>query len=171
MGDTRHEEGHDSLGKIDDDELRALLERLHAHLDMPIEEPQATSVTIRDVVEATGLSQTDIQRALEDLREERLTRVLNELEEPLHRVERPGHTPVDPVSRLRSDRRYGAIRSILDHLPRADMVVFKSIRKRSDEEIREDHAHHRTSMLVIWILMALMGLVTVSSVLMNLIRR
>jgi hypothetical protein len=57
------------------------------------------------------------------------------LEEPTHRVERPGHAPVDPLSRSHPGVHFQAVRTILDHLPR----VGESKTKKSKIEDTADY--------------------------------
>lgn len=58
-------------------------------------------MTVEDVAEALHLDSEYVARELEALYEEhkeaRLAGVIRELEEPLYRVERTGHTPPDPL--------------------------------------------------------------------------
>lgn len=91
--------------KIDPAELRALLERLE-----PIDEVDRTmaefddTVTVSAVCEATGVEAHVVIDILAEVRERvaeaRLVQTIRELEEPLFRVERPGHAAPDATRNL-----------------------------------------------------------------------
>ncbi|MBS1701551.1 MAG: hypothetical protein JST12_07815 [Armatimonadetes bacterium] len=80
--------------------LRELIARLNEVENWhPITRPEA--VTVEDVAEALHLDPhyvaAELERIHEEHREARLAGTLRELEEPLYRVERTGHTPPDPL--------------------------------------------------------------------------
>ncbi|MBX7134612.1 MAG: hypothetical protein K1X67_18235 [Fimbriimonadaceae bacterium] len=113
----------DARAKVEAEELIPLLERLHDPHAVP-EVIQEEQVTVQDVAEATGLPINEVLDALAKVRDEnheaRLAAKLRELEEPMYRVERPGPSPVDPLSTLISPIRRKDFSSILDHLPKFD---------------------------------------------------
>lgn len=90
-----------------DDEIAPLLQRLTAE---EVDEPVVT--TVRDVAEATGLSEEEVRAALREMRRARLSEELRILEEPLYRVERPGHADSDPYARYLARER--TLNTILD---------------------------------------------------------
>ncbi|CAN5649941.1 hypothetical protein BH11ARM2_BH11ARM2_11940 [soil metagenome] len=77
-----------------ENELAPLLQRLTMDEPTP-EKPIVT--TVRDVAEATGLSESEVRAALREMRRARLSEELRILEEPLYRVERPGFAEFDPI--------------------------------------------------------------------------
>lgn len=81
-------------------ELGELLRRLHPDDFQESFERKDDFATVSAVCEATGHDPDKVWDALEDIRREdvesRLAQRLREAEEPLHRVERPGHE-TDPL--------------------------------------------------------------------------
>ena len=80
-------------------------------------EPRRTSsdpdhVCVTDVAEALGVTSAEVSRELDRIQDERhrerVSVALREIEEPLYRVERPGHGPTvahqDPLMRIRTVR-------------------------------------------------------------------
>jgi len=96
----------------DEAELRELLGRLDRtveHVETLADNDPTHYTTVEDIAEALGLSPAFVADELRKLhaehREAKLHSVLRELEEPIHRVERPGlnqshHS--DPIFRLKS---------------------------------------------------------------------
>ena len=85
-------------------ELTALLHELHepdSWRDRFQESASSDELTVAAVAEATGLPVEYVQKTLDDLRESdhitRLTHAVNQSEEPLYSVERPGHASRDPL--------------------------------------------------------------------------
>ncbi|MFM9871855.1 MAG: hypothetical protein ACKVQS_00155 [Fimbriimonadaceae bacterium] len=116
--DGTEETLHSSL--ISDDELREVLQnleeqelRLEAHEASPYDD----WVTIKAICEATGHSENEIEGVLYDIRRanlaSKISERLRELEEPLYRVERPGHSRPDPSAPA---LRIAQIDTILDKL-------------------------------------------------------
>lgn len=96
----------------DEAELAELIDRLHRQTDNWTE-PVATRtdhITVEDIAEALDLDPLEVAKVLKEIHEEheyaRVAGALREMEEPLYRVERPGHAEQDslnnPVYRLRS---------------------------------------------------------------------
>lgn len=85
---------------VSESELRMLLLELHEE-GCTLRE-RDDEATVEAVAEATGHSADHVANVLQTIRTEdyeaRLSRRLRELEEPLHRVERPGHAPPDPMA-------------------------------------------------------------------------
>ena len=97
--ESRNEES--VLREIPDlDTLHELLARLNeAEHFQPVS--RSENITVEDVAEALHLDPDHVANELEMIltehREARITGVLRELEEPLYRVERTGHTAPDPL--------------------------------------------------------------------------
>ena len=133
----------------DDQELRELLDRLHASQGL-VDEVHAASpeekVTVEDIAEALGMHPEDVARELARLhqehREARLHGALKELEEPLYRVERPavsGGDKLDPIFRLRS------VQMLMDRNKETELL------RRPVVKERESKASHWVGMLVVWL--------------------
>jgi hypothetical protein len=80
--------------------LHELLARLNETQEFnPI--TRTEQITVEDIAETLDLDPEYVAQQLEDILEEhrqaRISGVLRELEEPLYRVERTGHTPPDPL--------------------------------------------------------------------------
>ncbi|MCW5940560.1 MAG: hypothetical protein KF884_13030 [Fimbriimonadaceae bacterium] len=161
---THHEHEPTNPEVVEEDELRELLDRLHMPPELFLDDHLQTKVKITDVVEATSFSTGEVRKALADLREERLTRVLRELEEPLYRVERPGHPPPDPAARSGPGQWHAMRDSILNDLPQVGMVVVRQKKELSPEERQQEQDHHRISNIVLWGLLILMTTLIVSMV-------
>lgn len=88
---------HELLARLNDPDDRRILSR-----------PE--EITVEDIAEALGLDPNYVAKELEEIYEEhriaKLSGVLRELEEPLYRVERPGHSVEpsgeNPFSKMRS---------------------------------------------------------------------
>lgn len=88
--------------------LNALIHRL-SHVE-PQAQAHAETVCVSDVAEALGKTPAEVARELEsilrELARERVITALREIEEPLYRVERPGHGSTiehqDPLMRIRT---------------------------------------------------------------------
>ncbi len=106
---------------VSEEELRALLFRLHGDPEPVEREIPESQVTIDAICEATGLSVLEVERALQEVRTEdreaELARRIRELEEPTFRVERPGHAAPDPL-RQRPLVRGKLFSNLLDELPK-----------------------------------------------------
>lgn len=96
----------------DTSELVELINRLQDdthRLNQPVVS-RSDKVTVEDVAEALDLDPEEVARVLKEIHEEheyaRVAGALRELEEPLYRVERPGHSANDsfanPLYKLRS---------------------------------------------------------------------
>ncbi|RYG46218.1 hypothetical protein EON79_10695, partial [bacterium] len=85
----------DAYDTLNSGEIAPLLLRLSPG-EPEFEAPNRT--TVRDVAEATGLSESEIRLALREVRRSRLSEELRILEEPLYRVERPGIAPRNDVT-------------------------------------------------------------------------
>lgn len=151
--------------KIADSELHDLLERLHEPDQELILEVEPV-ITVSSVVEATGMSQEEVLEALEEIRAERLNRVLNELEEPLFRVERAAPKSADPFDSAPPLAKIKRRKSIIDDLPRVDLV-FVNKKKRSKEDIEEERSSRfQTNMILLALL-----IVMVLAIVIPMIRR
>lgn len=152
---------------IEAEELRALLERLHAPAP-PVEQPDHYA-TVTAVCEATGHTAEEVWRVLEKLREEdmeaRLAQRLREVEEPLYRVERPGKSE-DPLSSATLMGRRRMFNSILDTVPRTPGKAVKRPLK-----LGEDQASKLASWLVLALTLLLFAIVTIAGVAGSFARR
>ena len=108
-------------------EIRQVLEELHSRVGLNdrVEEARTADATIiADISEATGFPLQMVCDAVEAVkrgdREAEISRVLRELEEPLYRVERPGHSTPDPLSRHFPWAQKKLTSSILDDQKRMD---------------------------------------------------
>jgi hypothetical protein len=99
---------NESTRITDPEVLNELILRL-GRVEASRPESQEESVSVTDVAEALDQNPVEVTRALQEiLRErarERVITALREIEEPLYRVERPGHSPTiehqDPLMRIR----------------------------------------------------------------------
>ncbi len=110
------------------EDIRLVIARLCAASEPPpLPDPTTTQrmLMFDAISEATGASHGEIEKALiaarEEQREARIRETLNELEEPLYRVERPATGSPEPVLSRISTRQY-AVSSILDSLPKPDSL-------------------------------------------------
>jgi hypothetical protein len=62
--------------------------------------------TIEAIAEATGRSEDEIEDQLSEIKAARMQAVLNELEAPLHRVERPSPNSTDPLASIMRQRAF-----------------------------------------------------------------
>ena len=97
----RNQNEENQLREIPDfDTLHELLSRLN-EVEQFNPVTRTENVTVEDIAEALNLDPEHVARELELIltkhREARYSAVLRELEEPLYRVERTGHTPPDPL--------------------------------------------------------------------------
>jgi len=122
----RFEGEEDALrAPVGPDELRLVLHDLSCN---DIEESRAKQELPDDHVTAQAISETldipigQVYEAIARVRRndvrEHVSKVLSELEEPTHRVERPGHNTKDPLLTHYGYRRDSVFSSILDKLPR-----------------------------------------------------
>lgn len=160
----------DRRAKVEAEELVAVLERLHDPHSVA-EVALDDHITVQDVAEATGLPVEDVLDALSKVRDEnheaRLAAKLRELEEPMYRVERPGPSPIDPLSSLISPIRRKDFSSILDHLPKFDPN--KIPLRRSLKETPHEKSASVVAYAILWIMFFLL-LVVVTYGLYRLIR-
>lgn len=119
----------------DTETLQNLLARLNDIDDWnPI--TRSEKVTVEDVAEALHLDPEFVAQELEALhkehREARLAGVIRELEEPLYRVERTGHAPIDPLGnplfKLRSVQILVEKNKVKPFLPRREQKMDRSER-------------------------------------------
>ena len=153
-------------GWLGAEELQRLLTELEGVGDATALESQDAPddwVTVEAVAEATNRSTAEVHEALEKLRSEdaehRLSLALRELEEPLHRVERPGHSNPDPLAQHFRIPRGQSLSPLLDDLARRSKIASKlsrRIRSKSSDEPRFD--------LVSLLIMALFTAVTLGAV-------
>lgn len=121
---THRFEGSESSEKLTSAELRALLEKME-----PIDEVDRAmgefddTVTVGAVSEATGMRPEDVMDILSEVREQmaeaRMADAIRELEEPLFRVERPGHATPDGSRHLPPLSRARLFSSLLDDVVKA----------------------------------------------------
>lgn len=118
---------------LNEAELRLVLERLDA-VHEPIVEDVDHHATVAAVCEATGASRARVWEILEQIREDdleaRIALRIREAEEPLFRVERPGHTS-EPISTARLSTRRRTFESLLDHVKRDHDTKGKVPRKET----------------------------------------
>lgn len=131
-------------------ELRAVLQVLDADADAPaVQDVPDDHVSIEAIAEATGLTIRAVELALEEVRrcdqEAELARRIRELEEPLYRVERPGHPPPDPVARTIGSRRQ-MFSTLLDDLPK---VGERPHRKMKREDTAQERLAGRVANIVL----------------------
>jgi len=144
---------------VREDELLPLIDRLYEQQFKSELEVDHT-VTVDSVVEATGMSVNDVVAALTALREERLSRVLRELEEPLFRVERASPNNADPLSSAPPLARLNTRRTILDDLPRVDVVVLNRTEKSKQSQTDERKAWaHSTIFLYVLVIAMLLAVI------------
>ena len=119
-------EGEEDLTRapVSSEELRLVLQDLGSDCfeEQSCPELPDDHVTAEAISEACGVSIGDVYEAIARVRRqevrERVSRILNELEEPAYRVERPGPGPTDPLLTHYGFRRENVINNILDKLPR-----------------------------------------------------
>ena len=112
--------------RVDPRELRLVLHDLTSDV---VAEERAEKSLPSDLVTAEAIAETldlpieDVYAAIARVRRhdvrEHVSKVLSELEEPTHRVERPGHSQ-DPLLTHYGFRRDRVFNSVLDRLPRSD---------------------------------------------------
>ncbi|MCH8979290.1 MAG: hypothetical protein IH945_08620 [Armatimonadetes bacterium] len=140
----RHREDEEDRPEQEDlvaaGELSEVLHELHADSafgDAREKDPLDDHVTVEAIAEAADVSEDEVITALSRVRREderaRVARVIRELEEPTHRVERPGHASTDPVVNHPSLKRGLRFSDILDHLPRPG-VKKRRMQKMTKEE-------------------------------------
>jgi hypothetical protein len=110
---------------VNPDELRLVLHDLTCDV---VEEERATKELPNDHVTAEAIAETldipldDVYAAIARVRRndvrEHVAKVLSELEEPTHRVERPGPSTKDPLISHYGFRRESVFNSVLDKLPK-----------------------------------------------------
>lgn len=120
MSNERFQEAKDRReDEISLDELKVLMERLHAPEPEPDDSTPDHAATVEAVCEATGESEERVWQVLRQIRDEdlqtRLSERLREAEEPTYRVERPGFER-DPLAALNFIRRTKEFDSALDEL-------------------------------------------------------
>lgn len=124
------------------EELKVLMERLHAPEPEPVDKTPDHAATVEAVCEATGESEERVWQVLRHIREEdlqtQLADRLREAEEPTYRVERPGFER-DPLAALNFIRRTKEFDSALDELGKS--------RSKSKRKIAPT-AHDRVSELI-----------------------
>lgn len=153
---------------IDESELRPLLDQLHeqvsqwedAHVDSTVDD----AITIEAVCEATGRSANDVYEALLAIRardyQAELTRRLNELEEPLHRVERAApKAPNDPLSHLPITKRARVFSNLLDEVQQRNKPIV--IRKKSAKDQEFENKQHHTIAMATLVFIAILILLIV----------
>ena len=141
------EETDPAVAIVQEDELLPLIERLCEQQFKP-ELEETHHVTVASVVEATGMSAHDVINALTALREERLSRVLRELEEPLFRVERASPRNADPMVSAPPASRINTRRTLLDTLPRVDVVFVNKSGKTQEAHEDDRKAWVRSTIFV-----------------------
>ena len=91
------------------------------------------------IAEASDASEDDVRAAIRRVRREderaRVARAMRELEEPTHRVERPGHVSADPVANHPSLKRGIKFSDVLDYLPRPGVKKRKNEKMTKEERI------------------------------------
>ena len=120
--------------EVSEDELVPLLHELNEAGSWNSDTCDTT--TVAAVAEATGHSEAYVQETLERMRDEdlqaRLAQTLREMEEPLYRVERPGHTPNDPIMRQFQLRPGESLSPLLDSLAKKSAKKKLTAKKLSD---------------------------------------
>jgi len=158
------EESTESLSRersIGPDELQRLLNEFDGWTDLADNaETTDDQVTVEAVAEATGRSRAEVLEALERIRAEdaelRLSLALRELEEPLHRVERPGHAEPDPLAKHFRMPQGQSLSPLLDDLARRSKAATKLRRRGQESNGRFD--------LVGFLIMALFTALTLGAV-------
>lgn len=125
-------------------ELSEVLHELHAESafgDAREKDPLDDHVTVEAIAEAADVTEDEVRAAISRVRREderaRVARVMRELQEPTHRVERPGHASTDPVANHPSLKRGVRFSDVLDHLPRPGVKKRKKENKTREERIAE----------------------------------
>lgn len=153
------EEQNPASDVVQEDELLPLIDRLYEQ-QFKSELDVSHSVTVASVGEATGMSVEDVVAALTALREERLSRVLRELEEPLFRVERASPKNADPLASAPPLARMNTRRTLLDTLPRVDVVFLNKKEKSKQAQAEERKAWvHSTVFLYILVIAMLLAVI------------
>ena len=150
------EQNETTRAPVGPDELRLVLHDL-SHNE--VEETRATRELPEDHVTAQAISETldipiaQVYEAIARVRRsdvrEHVSKVLSELEEPTHRVERPGHAKQDPLMSHYGFRRENIFSSILDKLPRPE-------RSKHVESKRPEQTDKRQSAIgsvILWLFM------------------
>lgn len=136
-------------------ELRQILHRIHAD-ELGISERQEDeaddTVSIEAICELTGKSENQVLDLIEKVRREdreaELARRINELEEPLYRVERPNSGIYrDPLSWRLPAERTKLFSSILDNVPKPIRTSPKA--KRQNQETRSEKAANTVGMIIL----------------------
>jgi hypothetical protein len=131
---------------IREEELGELIARLDQSADHP-EQDYSSQPTVASVVEATGSDIGHVIETLTQMRNERMSAVLRELEEPLYRVERTSPSNADPILGASLFSRFRQRNSVLDELQTTKWIVIsKNSRSREDTEL--DRAAFRSSLIV-----------------------
>jgi hypothetical protein len=157
--ENHHEES--VLREIPDlDTLHELLARLN---EVETYEPvsRTDKITVEDIAEALHLDPDYVAQELEDIlaehRSARLSEALRELEEPLYRVERTGHTPHDPLGnplyKLRSVQLLAERSKVQPSLPR-----------RQFQETKSDKFGQLIGRLMIIVMIILFAAITIKAV-------
>ena len=135
--ETRASEDRVALG-----ELSEVLHELHADSafgDAREKEVLDDHVTVEAIAEAADVGEDEVRAAISRVRREderaRVARVVRELQEPTHRVERPGHASTDPVANHPSLKRGIKFSDVLDHLPRPGVKKKKNEKMTKEERI------------------------------------
>jgi hypothetical protein len=122
-------------------------------------------VTVKSICEATGHSESEIETVLLAIRRENLaskvSERLRELEEPLYRVERPGHHKPDPSAPA---LRIQQINTILDRIMPEEKAKAK-IRKHLEPTMTD-----RVASGIALIIGAIVVLVTIGLILQTMLR-
>ncbi|HMS54615.1 MAG TPA: hypothetical protein PKA27_04375 [Fimbriimonadaceae bacterium] len=133
----RFEFGHDESPRSEDlseAELHELLVRLE--FEDRESEVRDHHATVDAVCEATGASRTRVWEILDQIREDdlesRIAMRIREAEEPLFRVERPGHT-TSPISTAHIPSRRRTFSTLLDHVKRDHEIKGKASLKETKE--------------------------------------
>lgn len=154
---------------ISDAELQAVLgaiEELEFREEAHVASPYDDWVTIDSIAEATGHPESEIERVLFEIRREnmasRISERLRELEEPLYRVERPGHHRPDasaPAIRI------AQINTILDRILPEGKAKIKS------RKYLEPNASDRIASAIALIIGGIVVLVTIGLIIQAIVAR
>lgn len=163
--ENHHEENQ--LREVPDlDTLHELLTRLNSFEAFePVSRTE--KITVEDIAEALHLDPDDVALQLETIldehREARIAGALREMEEPLFRVERPGHFQAGPL-----DNPLHKLRSVQILMSRNQDR--KSVPRRSIQETKPDHLGHlfgRFMIILMFVLFAILGAKIVIAMIMQ----
>ncbi|MBS1710814.1 MAG: hypothetical protein JSS71_03695 [Armatimonadetes bacterium] len=156
---------------VSDAELQAVLQAI-AKEDLGEPAHQASPyddwATVDSICEVTGRSRAEIEGIVLALRREdlaaRISGRLRELEEPLYRVERPGHHPPSSVEHILRDRQ---VKTILDKM--GQPLIPKRV--KSDQELRNEKSSDLLGRIIAYLLTGVVVFIALYAIVQSLASR